>query len=114
MGFDFFLTRPYYSLSIATRDDFETAVILLIVGVGVAEIAAGAARARRRADRRTVDVDRLRRMIHASAAGHHPAAVGDALAIELRTLLPVVSCRYETAQRPSPAPPRPRRHGDHG
>ena len=37
-------------------------------------------------------------MTHAAAAGHHPAAVGDALAIELQGLLPVVSCRYETAR----------------
>jgi hypothetical protein len=38
-SFDFFLTVPYYSLSIHNRDDVELAVALLVVGVAVTEIA---------------------------------------------------------------------------
>ena len=37
--FDFFLTRPYHQLTIANREDVETAVLLVIVGVAVSEIA---------------------------------------------------------------------------
>jgi hypothetical protein len=37
--FDFFLTRPYEHFSINTRDDAETTVLLLAVGVAVTELA---------------------------------------------------------------------------
>ena len=46
VSFDFFLTVPYYSLSIYNRDDVELAVALVIVGVAVTEIACGAAGSR--------------------------------------------------------------------
>ena len=39
LSFDFFLTVPYYSLSIYNRDDVELAIALVIVGVAVTEIA---------------------------------------------------------------------------
>ena len=38
-SFDFFLTEPYYSLSIHQRDDLELAVVLVVVGLAVTEIA---------------------------------------------------------------------------
>ena len=39
IGFDFFLTAPYGSLTINDRVDVETAVLLLAVGVAVTELA---------------------------------------------------------------------------
>jgi len=39
LGFDFFLTRPYESLAIASAADVQTALLLLGVGVAVTEIA---------------------------------------------------------------------------
>jgi K+-sensing histidine kinase KdpD len=38
-AFDFFLTAPYLSFAILDRDDVETAVLLLAIGVSVTEIA---------------------------------------------------------------------------
>ena len=37
-SFDFFFTRPYYSFTINSRDDIETAVLLLVVGLIVGEV----------------------------------------------------------------------------
>lgn len=37
--FDFFLTKPYEHFSITSRTDIETTVLLLVVGVGVTELA---------------------------------------------------------------------------
>jgi K+-sensing histidine kinase KdpD len=37
--FDFFLTEPYNSFKITDRTDFETAVLLVLVGVAVSEVA---------------------------------------------------------------------------
>ena len=37
--FDFFLTEPYNSFKITDRADFETAVLLVLVGVAVSEVA---------------------------------------------------------------------------
>src|SRR5262245_5847303 len=38
-AFNFFHTEPYYSLRISSRDDVETAVLLLLVGLAVGELA---------------------------------------------------------------------------
>lgn len=37
-AFDFFLTVPYYRFAIVDRDDVETAVLLLAIGIAVTEI----------------------------------------------------------------------------
>ena len=45
-SFDFFFTRPYYSFSINARDDVETAVLLLVVGLVVGELVVRTRRSR--------------------------------------------------------------------
>jgi len=42
--FDFFFTLPYYRFTIAGTDDIRTAVLLLVVGVAVSQLAARARR----------------------------------------------------------------------
>ena len=37
--FDFFLTQPYETFSITRRNDIETTVLLLVIGIAVTEIA---------------------------------------------------------------------------
>jgi len=37
--FDFFLTRPYERFTITRREDIETTLLLLVIGVAVTEIA---------------------------------------------------------------------------
>lgn len=38
-GFDYFLTEPYNTFNLSDRGDFETAVLLLLVGAAVTEVA---------------------------------------------------------------------------
>ncbi|HEX7442448.1 MAG TPA: DUF4118 domain-containing protein, partial [Acidimicrobiales bacterium] len=40
VAFDFFLTRPYYSLRITRTSDLITEILLLVVGLAVGELAA--------------------------------------------------------------------------
>ena len=49
--FDFFLTEPYNSFSITDRADIETAVLLVLVGVAVSEVALWGYRQQARASR---------------------------------------------------------------
>ena len=51
-SFDFFHTRPYLSLAIDSREDVETSILLLVVGLLVGTIATAGQRARRREGRR--------------------------------------------------------------
>jgi K+-sensing histidine kinase KdpD len=71
--FDFFLTRPYERFSIPRRTDIETALLLLIIGVAVTEIAVRGrhqhAVASRRAGTCTGSAPRPRRW---RPAAHHP------------------------------------------
>ncbi|MCU1379102.1 MAG: hypothetical protein JWN29_2085, partial [Acidimicrobiales bacterium] len=59
LSFDFWHTRPYYTLRISAREDMETAVLLLIGGLVVGQIGA-----RARASRAAVEAGRseLRRI----------------------------------------------------
>ena len=52
VSFDFFHTQPYLSLTIDSRDDIETTILLLIAGVIVGTLASSGRRARSRATRR--------------------------------------------------------------
>lgn len=99
LSFDFFLTQPYFSMAISARRDIETAVILLIVGAVVSEVAARGRRASALADDRAVDLSRVGHLAQTANAPHHLTAVGDALALELRELLPTAACRYERVPR---------------
>jgi K+-sensing histidine kinase KdpD len=51
LSFDFFLTAPYQRLSITDRSDIETAVLLMVVGLGVTEISLWGRRQSARASR---------------------------------------------------------------
>ncbi|WP_460110052.1 DUF4118 domain-containing protein [Streptomyces sp. YKOK-J1] len=93
--FDFFLTRPYQTFDINASADIETAVLLLVVGVIVSQLAAHA----RRLEVMTVtDADHLAR-IHRTAALAQSAnsadTVVDHVRIELTDLLDLRACRFE-------------------
>jgi hypothetical protein len=67
--FDFFFTRPYYSFTIDSRDDIETTIVLLIVGVAVGELVVRERRSRRIAKAKGREVDQIRRVAELSAGG---------------------------------------------
>jgi hypothetical protein len=93
--FDFFLTRPYQRFSITDSDDVETAVLLLVVGLIVSQLAA---RARRLKVVTVTDAEYLAR-IHGTADLAQSATSADAVVGHVREqlteLLGLRGCRFE-------------------
>ncbi|WP_328544120.1 DUF4118 domain-containing protein [Streptomyces europaeiscabiei] len=93
--YDFFLTRPYQTFDINASGDIETAVLLLIVGLIVSQLAA---RARRLEVITVTDADHLRR-IHETAALAQSANSADTVVDHVRgqltELLGLRACRFE-------------------
>ena len=112
LSFDFFHTRPYLSLSIDSRDDIETTVLLLAVGLIVGTIATAGRSARRREGAARTEIRRIHRVAEAAAAGDEPAAVVAVAQDELRELLTLRECRFEALPYRDPAAlPRLGRNG---
>lgn len=95
--FDLFLTRPYESLAIATRDDVLTAVLLAGVGVAVTELAV---RGRRHRATAALDEGYLHTIARvadlAATAGAHATAA--AVRTALGEVLPAHEVRFERGQ----------------
>nr|WP_052425162.1 DUF4118 domain-containing protein [Streptomyces fulvoviolaceus] len=93
--FDFFLTRPYETFDITASADIETAVLLLVVGVIVSQLAA---RARRLEVVTVTDADHLAR-IHRTAdlarSANSADTVVDHVRGELVEVLGLHACRFE-------------------
>ncbi|MFG2550081.1 DUF4118 domain-containing protein [Streptomyces sp. NPDC048581] len=93
--FDFFLTRPYQRFTMTDTDDIETAVLLLVVGLIVSQLAA---RARRLEVITVTDADHLRR-IHETADLARTTGSADAVVEHVRRqltdLLGLRGCRFE-------------------
>jgi hypothetical protein len=93
--FDFFLTRPYQRFSITDSGDVETAVLLLVVGLIVSQLAA---RARRLKVVTVTDAEYLAR-IHGTADLAQSTTSADAVVGHVREqlteLLGLRGCRFE-------------------
>ncbi|MFB7160528.1 MULTISPECIES: DUF4118 domain-containing protein [Streptomyces] len=93
--FDFFLTRPYETFDVTSSADVETAVLLLIVGLIVSQLAA---RARRLEVTTVTDAGHLAR-IHETARLARSAKSSDTVVDhvrgELTELLGLRACRFE-------------------
>jgi hypothetical protein len=94
-SFDFFLTRPYASLNVDSRDDIETMVVLTIVALVVAEIGTRARRARRESVAARAEVDRVYRVAELAAHGAPPDEVVSSVCAELIALFDLDDCSYE-------------------
>jgi hypothetical protein len=95
MAFDFFLTRPYVSMRIESRDDIETALIMLTVGLLVGEVAERGRRSRRHRERAAEAIARVHRVAEQVTYG---APLKDAIATgrrELIALLQLQDCWIE-------------------
>ena len=110
LSFDFFHTQPHLRLTIDSADDVETTLLLLVVGLLVGHIAAGAVRARVTAAESSVDIRRIHRVAERAARGDEAAHVLEAAQGELTELLTLRSCRFE-AQPILTALPRLERNG---
>lgn len=94
-AFDFFLTKPYLQLTIASRDDLETTVLLLVVGLAVGQLAARERRSRRSAEAASGEIRRIYRVAALAATGDQVEDVMLAAEAELTELLRLRSCRFE-------------------
>ncbi|CAM5650842.1 hypothetical protein SHIRM173S_07386 [Streptomyces hirsutus] len=93
--FDFFLTRPYQSFTINRADDVETAVLLLVVGLAVSQLAA---RARRLEVAVVTDAEHLARIHDTAQLAQSTTAadvVVDHVKQQLTELLQLRGCRFE-------------------
>jgi len=94
-SFDFFHTKPYLSLAIDSRDDVETAVLLLVAAVMVGTIASWGRSAHRRAGTARSEVKRIHRVAEAAVNGTQAADVIAVAQDELRGLLSLHEARFE-------------------
>jgi hypothetical protein len=104
MSYDFFFTKPYQSLKIENANDLGTTLLLLAIGLVVAEIVAFTRQHRARAETRSDEIQMLRRTAELVAAGTSTDDVLDTVKGELVELLSLVECRYESAPTASVLP----------
>jgi K+-sensing histidine kinase KdpD len=104
MSYDFFFTRPYQSLKIENANDVETTVLLLAIGLVVAELVAFTRRHRAHAATRGDEIQMLRRTAELVASGASSDQVLTVVRDELVELLSLVECRYEAAPFASTLP----------
>jgi hypothetical protein len=104
MSYDFFFTRPYQSLKIDNANDLETTLLLLAIGLVVAELVAFTRRHRAHAASRGDEIQMLRRTAEQVASGTPSDRVLDTVKDELVELLSLVECRYEAAPFTSTLP----------
>jgi hypothetical protein len=93
--FDFFFTRPYYSFTIDRRDDVETTVVLLVVGLVVGELVVRARRSERAATASRRQVDQIRRVAELAAGSGPAGRLIDVVERELIDLLGARGARFE-------------------
>jgi hypothetical protein len=93
--FDLLLVPPYGRLTITSRADLETTVLLLVVGAAVSELAARGRRSRVIALTDEAYLDGIQRSGELVAAGAEPLDVVRYVTTELTGLLGLSSCRFE-------------------
>jgi Domain of unknown function (DUF4118) len=99
--FDFFFTRPYYSFTINTRDDLETTVVLLVVGIVVGELVVRARRSQRLALEHQREIDQIRRIAELAAGGGSGGRLITVVEHELIEILGAHEARFERPPYPT-------------
>ena len=74
-AFDFFATRPYYSVRIDRAEDLETAVLLLVIGVVVGQLVTRSRLDRTAATTARSELERLYRVTELAAGGERPGRI---------------------------------------
>jgi hypothetical protein len=95
LAFDFFLTRPYLSMRIDSADDIETALIFLVVGLLVGEVAARARRARSSEARAAQAITRVHHVAEDIAGGVPLDDAVRVVTLQLVSLLHLHDCFVE-------------------
>lgn len=100
VGFDYFLTEPYNTLSISDRGDIETAVLLLLIGVAVTEVALWGRREQALASAEQGYLNGVLGTASLVASGRSSTAeLIDRVSRQIVDVLHIDSCRFDPAQR---------------
>ncbi len=100
VGFDYFLTEPYNTLNIADRADLETAVLLLLVGAAVTEIALWGRREQARASREQGYLDGVLGTAATVAAGRSSITdLIDQVCLQIVEILQIDGARFDADTR---------------
>lgn len=98
--FDFFLTQPYQHFTITSQADIETAVLLTLVGIAVAEVALWGRRQHARASRQRGYLNGVVQTAGLVAAGNSSTeALVEHVAEQLVELLDVDDCQFDSDTR---------------
>lgn len=102
--YDVGFTQPYGSLAISHPQDIETTALLLVGGLIVGQLSARNRRNRGLVVQQSDDLAHIQAIAELMAAGAEPDDVVDAVAQELRDLLGLRDCRFETSRPDRPGP----------
>ncbi len=111
-SFDFFLTEPYYRFAIFGREDLETAVLLLAIGVAVAEIVGWGRRQQADAGRRRGYLAGVARAARLAADGSATTDLADTITDMISEVLDLDACRFTPPTGEPADPDRPVLHRD--
>ena len=99
--FDFFLTEPYNRFAITDRADIETAVLLMLVGAAVSEVALWGRRQQARASLEQGYLDGVLRTAAAVGAGRSSTeSLIDHVCGQIVELLHIDRCRFDPGNGP--------------
>ena len=101
LAYNFFHTRPYYSLRISSGRDVATVGLLVLIGVIVSEMGAWRRRALAASTRRLHGSRALEAVAAQLAAGSQPDEIWDAVRKALMDTLELSDCRFEAGESPS-------------
>ena len=102
--YDVAFTQPYGSIMISHPQDIETTALLLVGGLIVGQLSARNRRNRGLVVQQSEDLAHIQAIAELMAAGAEPDEVVDAVAQELRSLLGLRDCRFETSRPERPGP----------
>ncbi|NOL44199.1 PAS domain-containing sensor histidine kinase [Kribbella sandramycini] len=102
--FDFFLTVPYHRLTINSRDDVETTILLVLIGVAVSELAIWGRRQQARASRHRGYLDGVLATSQAVAAGGSTQELIDQVSAQLTVVLRLDGARFVAGDNRTTAP----------
>lgn len=94
-AFDFFLTVPYYAFTIRGRDDLETALLLVAIGLAVTEIAHRGRQHQSRSWRRQGYLDGVAGAARMAADGSSATDLVATVERMITDVLDLDGCRYE-------------------
>ncbi|MEU4194500.1 DUF4118 domain-containing protein [Kribbella sp. NPDC026611] len=104
LWFDFFLTVPYNSFTIENGDDVELAVLLLVIGAAVTELAIWGRKQQARASRQRGYLDGVLTTSQAVAAGGSTDELIDQVRAELTAVLDIDGVKFVAGDKQTDAP----------